>query len=492
MLAGLGAALLPASVARAGGAPAVSLRPVMRPPVAGNRPVVDLDALIEAAGPGGEVACAVAEVATGRVLESVRAGRGLPPASVAKTLTALYALEALGAGHRFRTRLMVAGAVENGRLEGDLILAGGGDPTLDTDGLADLAAQLKAAGIREVTGRFAVYDGLLPYIRSIDPTQPDHLAYSPAVSGIALNYNRVYFQWKRNGRGHELTLDARTRRYRPEVRVARIRVADRARPIYTYDERGGVDMWTVAGRALGRGGSRWLPVRNPALYAGDVFATLARAHGIVLKPAQVMRRLPGAAREVGARESRPLREILRLMLKYSNNLTAEMVGMAASRARGRNPRTLAESARAMNAWAASAWGMTGTKMVDHSGLEDASRMTPRDLVGLLVRVREKGLLRPLLKPLPVLDDKGRPLRDVPIRVDAKTGTLNFVSALGGFITAADGRELAFAIFAADPARRARIDRAERERPPGARAWSRKARRLQHALLRRWGTMPAQG
>ena len=87
----------------------------------------------------------------------------LAPASVTKAVTALYALDTLGRGHRFATRLLAAGPVEDGVLRGDLVLAGGGDPTLDTDALADMAAGLKRAGVREVTGAFRVWGGAVPY-----------------------------------------------------------------------------------------------------------------------------------------------------------------------------------------------------------------------------------------------------------------------------------------------------------------------------------------
>jgi D-alanyl-D-alanine carboxypeptidase/D-alanyl-D-alanine-endopeptidase (penicillin-binding protein 4) len=53
----------------------------------------------------------------------------LPPASVAKALTSLYALDTLGADHRFQTRVMATGSVIGGVLKGDLILVGGGDHT---------------------------------------------------------------------------------------------------------------------------------------------------------------------------------------------------------------------------------------------------------------------------------------------------------------------------------------------------------------------------
>ena len=486
VLGGLGA-LVSAGGALAN-APVTSLRPRVRAPELAAKASGGAGGLIARFGLPGEVGCAVADVESGVRLEPVQGRKGLPPASVAKALTALYALDVLGASHRFSTQVMAFGALENGILTGDLVLAGGGDPTLDTVALVELAGQVKAAGIREVRGAFQVYDGALPFVHSIDEGQPDHVGYSPAVSGIALNFNRVHFEWKRANSGYAVTMDARTAKYRPSVDFAKMRVVKRDLPVYTYADAKGADQWTVASGALGKGGARWLPVRKPAIYAGDVFRTLARSHGIVLPRAKVIGELPVAGRVVADHQSEPLREILRDMLKYSTNLTAEMVGLSTTRARGTAPLSLKDSAEEMSRWAAAKYGMAGTRMVDHSGLGDASRMTPDDLVGALVLVQQNAVLRPLLKPFPMRDDKGRVIKTHPITVDAKTGTLNFVSGLGGYMTAADGTELAFAIFTADTTRRARIKREDREKPEGARAWNRKSKKLQQKLIERWGAV----
>ncbi|MBA5764839.1 D-alanyl-D-alanine carboxypeptidase, partial [Vibrio sp. 404] len=90
--------------------------------------------------------------------------------------------------------------------DGDLILAGSGDPSLDTAALARLARLLRAAGVSEVTGALRVQADALPAIRSIDPGQPDHLGYSPAIAGLNLNFNRVYFEWKRQGSDYAVTM----------------------------------------------------------------------------------------------------------------------------------------------------------------------------------------------------------------------------------------------------------------------------------------------
>ena len=478
-LAGAGSLL---SGAASAAALDVSLRPRLRPGHLAPDAPAAAEALIARSLPDGAVSYAVADAGTGEVLEDRHAALGLPPASVAKTITALYALDTLGADHRFATRLLARGELRDGVLDGDLVLAGGGDPTLDTRGLAELAAGLKAAGLREVRGRFLVWAGALRYARQIDPGQPAHVGYNPAIGGLALNFNRVRFEWTRAGKGYGVSMDARAGRYRPEVQAARMAVVDRAAPVYTYREKGGVDHWTVARGALGSGGARWLPVRRPDLYAADVFRTLARAHGIELPREEVAETAP-AGREIAVHRSDDLAAILRGMLKYSNNLTAEMVGMSASRARAGQVVGLRASAGLMSRWAEVGMGLRQVALVDHSGLGDRSRLAAADMVRALASARARQALAPLLKTMPMRFSNPGAAADVTVR--AKTGTLNFVSGLAGYIAGNGERELAFAVFAADLPRRADIPRARRERPPGARAWNRRARNLQKALVERW-------
>lgn len=471
----------------AGGAPQSSLRPVPRSAGAGGAAAPSPERIIADARLGGQVSFTVAHAGTGAVLESHAGAVAVPPASVTKSVTALYALEALGPGHRFRTQVLATGGVANGVVQGDLVLVGGGDPTLDSDHLAALAAQLKASGVRELSGRFLVFDGALPHIDRIDPGQPDHVGYNPSISGIALNHNRVHFEWRRGANGYGVTMDARTGRLRPDVTVARMRVADRASPLYTYRAGENRDEWTVARAALGNGGARWLPVRLPGLYAGEVFATMARAQGIVLPAAVTSTRAPQGT-VLAEHASAPLTEILRDMLYFSNNLTAEMVGLAATQARRGAPAGgLAASAAEMSRWARAGLGMADLRLVDHSGLGDRSRMTSAEMCAALVKVRRAGF-RAMLREFPMPGSKRRVDRNHPAKVHAKTGTLNFVSALAGYVSGPDGTELAFAIFAADTAARAAIPKANREAPQGARPWNGRAKTMQQQLIERWSTV----
>lgn len=466
------------------GAPVSSLRPIARSTGSQIASVPGLNELVTRAGLGGKISLVVADASTGRILESLNPVLGLPPASVAKVITSQYALEALGPAHSFSTRLVGTGSLTNGRLNGDLVLVGGGDPTLDTNGLAEMAAALKSAGVREVTGRFLVHGGALPHINQIDSGQPEHLGYNPAISGLNLNYNRIHFEWKRAGDAFSVSMDARSERYRPDIAMTQMKIVERKTPVYTYKNGGRTESWTVARAALGNGGSRWLPVRQPELYAGEVLQIFARSHGINLRRAEMASGVVRGSVLVN-RQSPPLSRILQGMLRHSTNLTAEVSGLSASVARGRSVDTLAQSAGEMSRWMKTRLGARKPRFVDHSGLGDKTRVSASDMVAAMVRIGPNSTLGAILKTIEMRDGEGDLLGGSNAKLKAKTGTLNFVSGLSGFVSTGARKDLAFAIFAADMPRRNGIRPADRERPPGAKGWTRRARALQWGLINRW-------
>ncbi len=481
-------AALPAMAA----GPHASLRPVLRPAdLAARTSPLGAD-LVAQAGLGGRVGYAVADARTGEVLDVLNPLDPLPPASVAKAVTCAYGLDRLGPDYRFRTRVLADGVLRGDRLEGDLWLVGSGDPMLDTDHLGALVASVRAYGIAEVTGRIWLADGALPRIFEIDPLQPDHVGYNPAISGLNLNFNRVHFEWVRQAGAYSFTLDARSERLRPPVAVARMRIEDRADPVYTYDQIDGRDHWTVARASLGDRGARWLPVRQPTAYVAEVFATLARDQGLRFGDVAPSQRAPQSVAPsawlVGEHVSDPMRDVLRAMMRWSTNLTAEVVGLLAAQASGLRPATLGQSAAVMSNWMRDRLGAVQPDFVDHSGLGDQSRLCPQDMVSALVAAGPNGALRDLMRAHPMLNARGEPVANHPVAVVAKTGTLNFVSSLAGYARLPSGRDLAFAIFCADVERRAALSEAERERPEGARPYSRRARRMQQQLIERWADL----
>ena len=432
--------------------------------------------ILDASGLGAVSGFAVADLDAGELIEGHDADVGRPPASVAKVVTTLYALDALGPGYRFRTRLLAAGPIEGGTLRGDLVLEGGGDPVLDTDRLGQLVAALKARGIERVEGRLLVADGALPFVPDVARDQPEDAGYNPTLSGMNLNFNRVQMSWAPEqdpvfgAPGAKLV-----------VPVAGIGGAVGKGPIrHRFED--GREVWSLpAGRVNGRG-SDWLPVRAPAPYAGEVFVGLAAQAGLTLPAAEVVPRADGAALAIS--DSPALEPLLRDMLRYSTNITAEAIGLRASQARGKAPDGVAASAAAMGGWARQRFGLPAASFVDHSGLGDGSRVAPEEMVAVL---RGADGLAALLRPRPVKGADGAPV-DLEVEVVAKTGTLFFACALAGYMTGS--RRLAFAIFAADHERRAAIRPEERAQPAGSKAWAGRARAQEQALLRRWAALYA--
>ncbi len=74
------------------------------------------------------------------------------PASVIKLATTYAALERLGPAYRWKTEAYASGALQDGVLEGDLVLKGGGDPKLDLEAFWILLRALRGKGLREIRG----------------------------------------------------------------------------------------------------------------------------------------------------------------------------------------------------------------------------------------------------------------------------------------------------------------------------------------------------
>ncbi|WP_405405325.1 D-alanyl-D-alanine carboxypeptidase [Paracoccus sp. Ld10] len=421
-----------------------------------SRPIPEPGDLVTRSGLPGRVALALTDGTDPLALR--QAAALLPPASTMKAITALYALDRLGPAHRFRTRVIRAGDM--------LILAGGGDPALTTDDLARLADDIVGLGMPAPV-RFAVWGGALPSIAEIAVEQDDHLPYNPAISGMMLNFNRVHLGWTRVGVDHQISVEARAARHSPRAYTITAMPGDQP-DLFTYRHDLEREYWTVSRAAMGRSGSRWLPVRLPELYAADVFQTLCRARGLALPAPEVIDRLP-QGQDIAHHDSPPVDTLVRDMLEYSTNLTAEALGLHASGAP--DP---AQSALAMRGWL-DGLGQ-GMRLADHSGLSDTSRISPYAMTRILAGPGRDLLLSRLLRRNPLADD------DHPVNapVAAKTGTLNFVSNLAGYVTGPSGTEGIFAIFCADTERRkAAIGL---EQPAGVSVWTRQAKALQADLL----------
>jgi serine-type D-Ala-D-Ala carboxypeptidase/endopeptidase (penicillin-binding protein 4) len=434
------------------------------------------------------------DVQSKRVLAEQNADQLFLPASVSKLPTVYAALEILGPDFRFSTTLWRRGS--------DLYLKGGGDPLLASTDLAALVTQLKAAppqdmGVQNASladppPRFFYDDSLMKSLPEISARQPMAVAYNPGLSALDVDFNRVEADWqlKANGKSSFRALCVADRMILPagwiEFHPATGDVPAQMPFLYTGST--SLDRWHYSPHIEDHG-STFLPVKAASPHAARLFRELARAQGVTLplpEPGQV----PPDAVPIARIDSRPLAEIIRDMLRYSNNLSAELVGLAASRKLTGDPLDLAQSAAALTGWLKERelkadW--RGYFLANHSGLSPDSRVTPRQMALLLTLISEDDAL---VQAIPGLTGDGRAtLADNPRGLIGKSGTMDYARGLAGYFLAKDGRPLGFAIFIFDRAQRAVLDAAMDTRvvesSPAARAWTHRALQVDQILLADW-------
>ena len=434
-----------------------------------------------------QVGFILADVESGKILESQSADHFFLPASVTKLATAYAAVKILGPDYRFTTALYRRG--------NDIYLKGGGDPVLSANDLQKLAIQLQANRPDGKNGRFFFDDTLMAVLPEVSASQPIPTAYNAGFGALNVDFNRIEVIWSKSADGVPIfqTRSIADGLILPCDWVA-FAPAEEALPPgapFVYDGGGEGERWRYAGH-LPAQGNTFLPVRSPSLQTALVFRQLALANGIAL-PLPEPGHVPANAVEIAVVQSPALSEILGGLLRYSNNMEAELIGLAASRQLTGKALTLKESSAALSQWLtqqAAGTDWRGLHLENHSGLSPDNRVSPNQLLALLKLIAAEPAL---LTVLPQRDDDGdiaEPATKSAARpITGKTGTMDYARGLAGFFPARDGRLLAFAIFVFDGKRRAALnaamDRRVADSLPAANAWTHRAKLLDNALLKAW-------
>ncbi len=400
------------------------------------------------------------------------------PASVTKIVMAVAALDLLGPDYRFRTAVYGDGPVENGVLQGNLYLKGEGDPFLDLNDLMVLAQRVRHRGIRGLTGQVRYSVEAFPEWPYLKRSQPLHETYNPAISPLSVGFNRIRVLREADGETFG-TIPA----------WSALTVSGGSG--YRRSERGGVATWTIPASKKGE----WLPVRRPGYYAASQFSRLLTEIGVTVgaAPARTAQPLPDSARLVAAHHGQPVTDLVTLTMEHSNNLMAELLGVAAARRLDRTPpASLAEARARVDAWLKARlpgvdW--TGWQGDNFSGLSAGARMTPAQLAAVLT-LGQRTADGALVGTLPINGYKGTLDRvlAVPLlgmRVWAKTGTMNYGVALAGWLYPPAGDPLIFALFINDKEARLAFDQRRPTGTLGPWPWLDRARTLQETLLVHW-------
>jgi D-alanyl-D-alanine carboxypeptidase/D-alanyl-D-alanine-endopeptidase (penicillin-binding protein 4) len=332
---------------------------------------------------------AIADLQTGQIIYRRNGWRKLLPASTEKLYTTVAAYSTLRPDFRFTTNVVAVGTRAGATWRGDLYLVGSGDPTFSSEDISRLAAQVKARGITRISGRIRGDESIFDTARS-GPWPARYIGVeSPPLSGLALNR---------------------------DVSVSGQGVGSPARN---------------AARALRRA------LEAAGVHVGVHFVGGGRA--------------PKDALVLGATRSAALWKIVQFMDRHSDNFTAEMVAKAV----GAHAGGIGTTAMGMQIAGKVATPMLGddatlVHLADGSGLSHENRTTASALARLLmVAATDPAIAKPLTDSLSVAGQNGTLARRLPElrgRVLAKSGTLDNVSALAGYVTGTSGARFAFAVI----------------------------------------------
>jgi serine-type D-Ala-D-Ala carboxypeptidase/endopeptidase (penicillin-binding protein 4) len=416
-------------------------------------------ALSQRALRGARVGVLVVRADDGRVVFDQGAKVALKPASNLKVLTSVAALATFGPAHRFVTRVYSDVAPDSNGAVGTLMVRGAGDPSLTSEQWWRLAADLGAAGLRSVRGDVVLDDTAFDDQRW-NPQWGDRTtrAFHASVSALTANYGAFAVSVRPGsapGQPARVTID-------PPVPylslVGQVRtVAPGAAKALSVDPRpaGQTENVVVGGSVSAGAGAEAIArsVADPTLYAGAVLRMQLQANGIEVKGTTRVAAVPLGAHEVLAFDGKPLAEIVRLLLKYSNNNMTEMLVKAMGARDSGIGSWDAGLAVVRATLTALGVDLDGCKLVDGSGLAAANRVTPASLVSALRIAGSSFAFGPeLVAALPIAHRDGtleHRAAGATDSVRAKTGLLEGATALSGFARLRDGTEVVFSIIVND-------------------------------------------
>jgi D-alanyl-D-alanine carboxypeptidase/D-alanyl-D-alanine-endopeptidase (penicillin-binding protein 4) len=467
--------LLLAATALGGCAPALGARTAHPSPNAAAIDAIFADTAFAHA----EWGVMVRSLDSGATLYRRNAERAFVPASNMKIITGATALEVLGPEYRYRTELLAAGSVQGGVLRGTLVVRGSGDPSIAArfggDARATFRAwadSLKAKGVRRIEGGIVGIDTVFtdPPLGRGWPWDDLDAYYSAEVSGLEYNDGSLdirVFPGKTVGSPAIVVLDPPTSYVQLANRVTTAPAGRPARLNVTRDPVGTgvtiegevpVDATRVDESVAVRGVS--------AFFVTALRETLREAGIAVEGPAMTFEEWPQPVpltrmALLFTHRSPPLSEILPKFLKPSQNQTGEILLRTLGREmRGKG--TAAAGAAVVDSLLRARGVQTAQQlqMADGSGLSRYDLVTPEVLIGVLTFMTRSPNWNVWYPALPVAGEDGTlasRFRGTPAagNVHAKTGTLNGVRSLSGYLTTAGGERLVFSTMVNNHMRSAR-------------------------------------
>jgi serine-type D-Ala-D-Ala carboxypeptidase/endopeptidase (penicillin-binding protein 4) len=420
----------------------------------------------------------VVDAVTGETLYEKNADKYFIPASNMKLLTTAFALDTLTADYRFRTTIETNGMLsKDGKLAGNLILVGRGDPNLSNrkfpfgmkeefDGppekaLAELADLVVAGGVKEVTGDVVGDDSYFPRERYPDGWEIDDMVweYGAAISAIIVDDNTVTLTLTpgdKPGDVVQAVVEPPVEEFIVQNGVKTVGVKEKSDLHLTREPGSNVVALSGVLPAHSLPRKLVLAIQEPAEHAAALLARLLSERGVKIdgKPRAQHDPDPAEATRTVLAEHVSIRlgDSVKLVNKISQNLHAEVLLRTAARQSGGLWSDSEELVKIPAAFYAKA-GIREDDVIqtDGSGLSRHDLVTPRAMVALLQYAEKQQWFPEYYASLPIAGLDGtlnERMKDAEIagRIHAKTGSVSHVRALSGFAETLGGRRLIFSFL----------------------------------------------
>jgi D-alanyl-D-alanine carboxypeptidase/D-alanyl-D-alanine-endopeptidase (penicillin-binding protein 4) len=441
--------------------------------------------------PQSSIAVEVIEVGKQVPLVDINAHRAMNPASTMKLLTTFAALDLLGPAYTWKTEAWIDGELKDGVLNGNLVLKGYGDPKFTIEQFWLWLGELRARGLREIRGDLVLdrsYYDLPPYNPAEFDDDPVR-AYNVGPDALLINFNTLRLRYMPDGVGLKvvaeppldgITLDNQLTPNGEKVNC------DNWDDLFSVQPNGD-SVVLQGGYSLGCGEREQnLSVMPHTRYVGAVFRAVWKELGGTLQGKEIDGTLGSKATLFSTHRSEPLSAVIRDINKFSNNVMARqlfltlgeslpIVSDADPLSENMQPQSsvsaqtafpdqsertghmsIERSMLAMQAWLErNRLHFSEVVLENGAGLSRRERISASHMAQLLQHAYSHPLNAELQASLPILGVDGsvrRRLRDSPAASHAhlKTGTLEGVKTIAGYVKSKSGKEWIVVFFINHP------------------------------------------
>ena len=414
-----------------------------------------------------KISAAIVDLTSGESLWQRNADLALVPASNAKVLTAAMALTELGLDCRLQTRFLVDGVVKKGHLNGNLVVVGGGDPSLGTrftngeaeDAMRLVAKALVQEGLRGISGDIIADDRLFsgPKTGKNWPKDGPWNRWMVEVTPLVFNENRVELQARPQQERSGIQIDPDIGYVSVGNDVALTKVKGLQKIEVRRQLHG--NAFNVSGHLWSVGSGYDLDVN---VHDGALFYVAALKHCLLELGVKISGGVGRVRRELHSEELKEFMVLdssmlrsLHVMLKSSHNLFAEVLLRMAALKTGL-PASFQGGQDLSRHWLTTRGILDeATVLHDGSGLSRSNRLSAHQLVSILRVMAEFDATQessPFREALAQPNKSGtlrKRMRALSGKVFAKTGTMNGISALSGYVEHESGRLFAFSVLMND-------------------------------------------